>query len=157
MTDFSRTRAMFQLPPGVTYLDGNSLGPLPTLAIEAVNRTLREEWGQSLIRAWNAHGWMEKPRIVGDRIGRLINAAPGSNSLVITAPTASMALIETLIDQLDQIPNAETQIKVFQILNGDAQTLLTMLQTLFASTQQAGGGQFGGGGIARVTAVILQH
>jgi general secretion pathway protein D len=78
-----------------------------------------------------------------------VNADNSSNSLVITAPTASMALIETLIDQLDQIPNAETQIKVFQILNGDAQTLLTMLQTLFASTQQAGGGQFGGGGIAQ--------
>ncbi|MFM7741519.1 MAG: secretin N-terminal domain-containing protein, partial [Planctomycetota bacterium] len=74
------------------------------------------------------------------------NADNSSNSLVITAPTTSMPLIETLIDQLDQIPNAETQIKVFQILNGDAQTLLTMLQTLFASTQQAGGGQFGGVG-----------
>ncbi|MFM7116680.1 MAG: secretin N-terminal domain-containing protein, partial [Planctomycetota bacterium] len=75
-----------------------------------------------------------------------VNADNSSNSLVITAPTTSMPLIETLIDQLDQIPNAETQIKVFQILNGDAQTLLTMLQTLFASTQQAGGGQFGGVG-----------
>jgi len=78
MTDFSRTRALFQLPPGVTYLDGNSLGPLPTLAIDAVNRTMREEWGQSLIRAWNTHGWIDKPRALGDRIGRLISAAPGT-------------------------------------------------------------------------------
>ena len=75
-----------------------------------------------------------------------VNADNSSNSLVVTAPSASMALVETLIDQLDQIPNAETQIKVFQIVNGDAQVLLTMLQTLFASTQQAGGGQFGGFG-----------
>lgn len=75
-----------------------------------------------------------------------VNADNNSNSLIVTAPTTSMPLIETLVDQLDQIPNAETQIKVFQILNGDAQVLLTMLQTLFASTQQAGGGQFGGFG-----------
>lgn len=72
-----------------------------------------------------------------------VNADNSSNSLVITAPSSSMPLIATLIEQLDQIPNAETQIKVFQILNGDAQVLLTMLQNLFASTQQAGGGQFG--------------
>ena len=69
-----------------------------------------------------------------------VSADASSNSLIVTGPASSMTLIETVIERLDQIPNADTQIKVFQILNGDAQTLLTMLQNLFASTTQAGGG-----------------
>ena len=54
-----------------------------------------------------------------------------SNSLVISAPEESMELIEELIRQLDRVPDATTQIKVFQIFNGDAETLLAMLETLF--------------------------
>ena len=55
-----------------------------------------------------------------------------------------MELIEALIEQLDTLPAAETQIKVFQIINGDAQTLLDMLENLFnSSNQQQGGVQAG--------------
>ena len=44
-TDFAATRAMFDLPAGVIYLDGNSLGPLPKAAAARVAQTITAEWG----------------------------------------------------------------------------------------------------------------
>ena len=73
----------------------------------------------------------------------VITADQTSNSLIITGPAESMDLIEALIARLDVLPDVETQIKVFQIINGDATALLTMLQTLF-TTDQANLGQAGG-------------
>src|SRR5699024_3232921 len=77
VTDFNRTRALFHIPPGVIYLDGNSLGPLPVAAADRAARMLREEWGDRLIRGWNDCGWYVQPRRVGDRIARLIGAGDG--------------------------------------------------------------------------------
>jgi len=59
MTDFSATRALFHIPDGVVYMDGNSLGPLPLAARERVATMLREEWGDLLIRGWNEAGWFD--------------------------------------------------------------------------------------------------
>lgn len=71
-------RGRFHLPQGVVYLDGNSLGPLPHGVVQRVTDTITAQWGASLIRGWNDHGWMDLPGRVGDRIAALIGAGPGT-------------------------------------------------------------------------------
>ncbi len=66
----------------------------------------------------------------------VITADPRGNALIVKAPENSMELIAKLIEQLDQIPGAEAQVKVFTVINGDAQALVQMLVALFG--QQAG-------------------
>jgi general secretion pathway protein D len=72
-----------------------------------------------------------------------VTADRNSNSLVVTGPAESMELIGALIEKLDRIPDAETQIKVFEIVNGDAESLLTMLENLFGGDTAQQGGQNG--------------
>ena len=101
MTDFSATRAMFDLPEGVIYLDGNSLGPLPVAVKERMSRVIADEWGQMLIRGWNQAGWMEQPRRIGDRIARLIGAEPGS---VVMGDTLSIKVYQALASAFEMNP-----------------------------------------------------
>ena len=84
---------LFDLPEGLIYLDGNSLGVLPRGVEARVAGVIGREWGQSLIRAWNDHGWMEMPRRIGDRVAGLIGAAPGS---VVMGDTLSIKVFQAL-------------------------------------------------------------
>lgn len=72
-----------------------------------------------------------------------VTADARANSLIISAPADSMEMLVLLVRQLDQIPAVVAQIKVFMIVNGDASTLIEMLESLFGATQTGGGG--GGG------------
>ena len=101
MTDFTRTRTLFHLPDGVIYLDGNSLGPLPLAARERVARLLSDEWGEMLIRGWNDAGWMDQPRRIGERIGRLIGAPAGA---VVMGDTLSIKVYQALAAALEMRP-----------------------------------------------------
>ncbi|MGY3143535.1 kynureninase [Bradyrhizobium sp. USDA 3397] len=95
---YDDTRALFHLPDGVIYLDGNSLGALPLGVAERVNRVITQEWGNELIRAWNSAGWYVQPRHVGDRIARLIGADAGS---VMVGDTLSLKVYQALAAALD--------------------------------------------------------
>jgi len=86
-------RAQFSLPEGVIYLDGNSLGVLPTATPARVAAAVADEWGSGLIRSWNSAGWVDLPRRVGDKIGRLIGAGPGQT---LAADSTSVNLFKVL-------------------------------------------------------------
>ncbi len=68
----------FNLPDGIIYLDGNSLGPVPVGTSERVSRVVNDQWGPNLIRSWNIDGWMAQPVDVASRVGRLIGAPAGT-------------------------------------------------------------------------------
>lgn len=68
-------RRRFDLPGGLIYLDGNSLGALPRGVAARLGEVTRHEWGDKLIAGW-WQGWMDLPRQTGARIAPLIGADP---------------------------------------------------------------------------------
>ena len=86
-------REAFTLPHGLIYLDGNSLGALPKATAGQIERVLQREWGEQLISSWLGAGWIDMPARIGDKIGRLIGAAPGE---VIAADSTSVNVYKTL-------------------------------------------------------------
>ncbi len=86
-------RDAFDLPDGVIYLDGNSLGPLPKATAGRLHEVATREWGDDLIRSWTANGWIDMPGRVGDKIARLIGAGDGE---VVVADSTSVNLFKLL-------------------------------------------------------------
>jgi kynureninase len=75
-TDLTSYRDRFPILEHTTYLINHSLGAMPAAAEERVAEYART-WKERGIRAW-AEGWWEMPLTVGDQIGRIIGAPPGS-------------------------------------------------------------------------------
>jgi kynureninase len=123
-------RDRFALPDGLIYLDGNSLGPLPRHVPGRMAAAVAEEWGESLIRGWNAHGWIDLPERVGDRIGALIGAPPGS---VLAADSTSVNLFKLLAAALRLRPGRSTILSD----DGNFPTDLYMARGLSALTGRA--------------------
>ncbi|MEP1767721.1 MAG: kynureninase [Sulfitobacter sp.] len=92
----------FVLPQGVIYLDGNSLGPMPKAVTARVQNMLHDEWGQMLIGGWNAAGWMDQPRRVGDSVARIVGANAGS---VVMGDTLSLKVFQALAAAVKMVPD----------------------------------------------------
>ncbi|MEO1364683.1 MAG: kynureninase [Pseudomonadota bacterium] len=116
-------KELFDLPTGVIYLDGNSLGPLPRAAQARVAQTMQDEWGQMLIRGWNAAGWMDQPGRVGDTVGRLIGAPAGT---VVMGDTLSVKVYQAVAAALNRVPER----RVILSDTGNFPTDLYMVQGL---------------------------
>lgn len=86
-------RDEFNLPDGVIYLDGNSLGPLSKHTQQHLQQVVQSQWGTDLIKSWNTHQWIDLPSKVGEKIAPLIGAAPGQ---VICCDSISVNLFKLL-------------------------------------------------------------
>lgn len=126
MADFEQTRQLFDVPEGMIYLDGNSLGPLPKAARARVAAMMSDEWGKQLIKGWNSAGWFTQPRRVGDRIGKLIGAADGT---VVMGDTLSIKVHQALASALEMRPDR----KVVLSDNGNFPSDLYIAQGLLQS------------------------
>ncbi len=87
------------------YLDGNSLGPLPKAALRELKLAAEQEWGEGLIRSWNAAGWFDLPVTLGDRLARLIGAGPGET---VCTDTTSINIYKALHAALSLRPGRST-------------------------------------------------
>ena len=95
-------KELFDIPDGLIYLDGNSLGPLPKGVAEAVQNTVSVQWGGQLIKGWNTCHWMEQPVRVGNQIAGLIGASAGS---VVMGDTLSIKVFQALAAALAMQPS----------------------------------------------------
>jgi kynureninase len=94
-------RDRFDLPEGVIYLDGNSLGCLPKATGPRIADLVAREWGQDLIRSWNKNDWINAPRRIGDKIADLIGA---DASEVVIGDTTSVNVFKCLSATLQLNP-----------------------------------------------------
>ncbi len=94
-------RKQFALPPGVIYLDGNSLGALPLGTSARIGEVIRREWGEGLVRSWNGADWIGMPRRVGAMIAPLIGAETNE---VIACDSTSVNLFKLIAAALTMRP-----------------------------------------------------
>lgn len=94
-------RQLFDLPAGLHYFDGNSLGPLTRAARARLQQTVDQEWGRDLIRSWTKNGWLAAGRRIGARLAPLLGAAPDE---ILVADSTSINWAKLLHVALDLRP-----------------------------------------------------
>ena len=88
--ELSAYRDRFPILAETTYLINHSLGAMPA-AVEQRMAEYAQTWATRGIRAWG-EGWWTMPMTVGDQIGRIVGAPPGS-----TVMHQNVAVAETVI------------------------------------------------------------
>jgi len=101
----ARFREAFELPAGVIYLDGNSLGALPRATAPRLDDLILREWGQDLITSWNKAGWIDAPQRAGAKLAQLTGARPRE---VVVADSTSVNLFKLAAGALSLRPGRKT-------------------------------------------------
>ncbi|AKS47220.1 Kynureninase [Octadecabacter temperatus] len=120
---------LFELPEGMIYLDGNSLGPLPKNVNSALGSMVTDQWGAHLIKGWNVDDWMGQPMRVGNMVGKLVGASEGS---VTMGDTLSVKVYQALSAAVQMRPDR----KVILSDSGNFPSDLYMAQGLIAQLGQ---------------------
>lgn len=129
----AHVKEQFDLPPGVLYLDGNSLGVLPKTAAARAAQVITEEWGTGLIRSWNTAGWFDLPAHLGDKLGSLLGAREGE--LVVT-DTTSLNIFKALAAALRIQQQKHPKRRVILSERDNFPTDLYMIQGMIDLLQQ---------------------
>lgn len=84
-------RERFQLPPGIIYLDGNSLGALPLATAGKLRGVVKQQWGEGLIASW--HEWFDWPSHIAAKLAPILGAEPSG---LLIADSTSICLFKLL-------------------------------------------------------------
>ncbi|GIZ53583.1 kynureninase [Noviherbaspirillum aridicola] len=127
--ELAALRSEFELPRGVIYLDGNSLGARPCAALERARELIGEEWGNGLIRSWNKAGWFTLPTRLGDKLAPLVGAGAGQ---VVVTDSTSVNLFKVLAAALHSQAERDDKRKVIVSERSNFPTDLYIAQGLAA-------------------------
>jgi kynureninase len=94
MNDLERWRDEFPILSRSVYMISNSLGAMPRQTADNLAE-YAETWATRGVRAWEER-WWEMPIEIGDKVGRIVNAAPGSVSMHENVTTAHMVALSCL-------------------------------------------------------------
>ncbi len=84
--ELAKFREQFvEADPTLIYLDGNSLGRLPADTPGRVDRAVRREWGERLIRSWNER-WWDLAAVVAAKVAPLVGA--GADEVLMADSTS---------------------------------------------------------------------
>ncbi|MFI9103074.1 kynureninase [Streptomyces fildesensis] len=90
--------------PELIYLDGNSLGRMPTATPDQLRAVLEEGWGEGLVRSWE--GWIDWGSRLGDRLAEhVLGARPGE---VVVSDSTSVNLYKLAGAALEATPGRGT-------------------------------------------------
>jgi kynureninase len=90
VSDLAAYRDRYPILAETTYLINHSLGAMPASAEDRIAEYART-WRTRGIRAWG-EGWWTMPLTVGDQVGRIIGAPPGT-----TAMHQNVAIAEAIV------------------------------------------------------------
>jgi kynureninase len=97
MDDLARWRPEFPILDSTVYMISNSLGAMPRGVADSL-ADYAHTWAARGARAWEER-WWELALEVGNKIGAIVRAAPGSVSMHPNVTTAEMVVLSSLLPQ----------------------------------------------------------